>query len=510
MKRRKFIKSMAALGLSGSALSYIKNVNASGIIQDANFITPTRLPQIINVFLYGGASELAGNMTNIADINANSQNPYTANNSAGNDLLLLDDGNQPGQITQHGFWKNAGGDAMEDMLTGNGFAGESMLSVYRTIFRRKDNTRSHLQSIHSSLKGNLDIKNSGGVGTTIASVLYENKSQLDGSVALGGRQLSELVLPFVSFGGDAVDFSKDLSVNRVDLPLNMHAKSFDENFSNPYVRNNGVVGATDQAKIDAIVNKARAADNGRYEEIENAFKDSASLKSFTAFFAQAINDDSFMPFIGDINDPDRDPFTGRLIYPNGQFSQHIKSAVTLAMQNADTLYISVGGMGGWDDHDNAISKYESRMSDLMKTLRVAAKHLKYGTRLDFNGNPLPTDNIVINVHSDFGRNVNLNNSKGWDQGNNQNLYTIGGAALRPASALGKVIGTTERVGSTMQNRQFTQPINGSYEAEPMSIASTVYSYFGVQNPEILTADAVLNPAGDPKLDETLTGASALF
>jgi hypothetical protein len=44
----------------------------------------------------------------------------------------------------------------------------------------------------------------------------------------------------------------------------------------------------------------------------------------------------------------------------------------------------------------------------------------------------------------------------------------------------------------------------------MSVAATVYSYFGVQNPEVLTADAELNPAGVPAIDETKTGESPLF
>ncbi len=44
----------------------------------------------------------------------------------------------------------------------------------------------------------------------------------------------------------------------------------------------------------------------------------------------------------------------------------------------------------------------------------------------------------------------------------------------------------------------------------MSVASTVFSYFGVQNPELLTADDELNPAGVPAIDETQTGEPVLF
>lgn len=98
-------------------------------------------------------------------------------------------------------------------------------------------------------------------------------------------------------------------------------------------------------------------------------------------------------------------------------------------------------------------------------------------------------NIIIHVHGDFGRNVNLNGSMGWDHGNNQNLYAFGGAAIRPG-APGKIVGRIERFGTSGQNRQFTRPTTPSYQAEPLSIASTVYSCFGIQNPD-----------GDQAIDE---------
>lgn len=530
MKRRQFIQSAGAFAVSAVAPSlftqqhFIKQARAAANISQANFIAPTRLPQVINIFLYGGPSELAGNLTNIADINATSQNPYTADVNAGGAgeaiLRLDDDPMNPGQITRHGFWKDAGGTAMEDMLTGNGLggAGNEMLSVYRTINRRKENTRAHRPSILSSQKGNLDIEIAGGVGTTIASVLYANKAQLDGSTALGGRQLEDLILPFVSFEGESSAFATDASANAINLPLIMRGISLDTSFDNPYSRGRSVVGGADQSVIDAMVNKRMSEAQQRFREVADGFANRSSLESKISGFTTNINNDALLPDITDVNDPDRDVDTGKLAYPNGNFAARVKAAVTLAIQNPDSLYITVGGgLGGWDDHDNAIAKYEDRMTDLMNTLRVAAKHLKFGTRYDLSDpdNPLPlvgvpTDNIIINVHGDFGRNVNLNGSMGWDHGNNQNLYTIGGAGIRGQAALGKVVGKTERFGDAGQNRQFTRPIADSYEAEPMSIASTVYSYFGVQNPQVLTADAGLNPDGDIKIDESVAGEAALF
>ena len=78
--------------------------------------------------------------------------------------------------------------------------------------------------------------------------------------------------------------------------------------------------------------------------------------------------------------------------------------------------------------------------------------------------------------------------------------------------LGKIVGTTVRGGNSGQNNQFTLPepagVNpASYEAEPLSISSTVYGYFGAQNPEVLTRDDVDNPDGDVRLNEAEPGVT---
>ncbi|MDT8282184.1 MAG: hypothetical protein RQ982_05150 [Gammaproteobacteria bacterium] len=44
----------------------------------------------------------------------------------------------------------------------------------------------------------------------------------------------------------------------------------------------------------------------------------------------------------------------------------------------------------------------------------------------------------------------------------------------------------------------------------MSVASAVFSYFGVQNPELLTRDDEVNPAGVPVIDETQAAEPDLF
>ncbi len=161
------------------------------------------------------------------------------------------------------------------------------------------------------------------------------------------------------------------------------------------------------------------------------------------------------------------------------------------------------------------------MNDLFEVMKAAVLHIKYAD-VSKNGGAFKvldgtttrtTNNIVINMSGDFGRRVNLNGNQGWDHGNNQNLFTFGGAGVRAggAAALGKVVGRTVRVGPPGTNNQVTEPAPetatapASYEAEPMSVASTVFSYFGVTNPEVLTRDDELNPDGVPAIDETQAG-----
>jgi uncharacterized protein (DUF1501 family) len=190
----------------------------------------------------------------------------------------------------------------------------------------------------------------------------------------------------------------------------------------------------------------------------------------------------------------------------------LRAAVTLAVENPATLFATVGGaFGGWDDHNNGVDQYPRRMRDVFEALRVAMMHIKYShnSATQINGLNRPTDNIIINVFGDFGRRVNLNNSLGWNHGNNQNFYTLGGSrpGLRTAAgsdAMGKLVGETVRVGNAGEDRQFTEPTTDSYEFEPMSVAANIYKYFGVDyvttpisasNPDPLTSYEDPNNAG---------------
>ena len=540
MNKRSFLKTLAAAGgaafmpSSLNLLSMYKAANAAVDYSAANVVAPSVMPQVINIFLYGGPSELSGNLTNIVDIEANSENSYAA---AFNDRILSFDlagDGTDGFITRNGFWRgeartdagnlhldngfSAGGRAMQYMLDKN------YMSVYRTLMKRLDGTRSHRESILMSLKGSLDIEVSAGVGTRIAATLYENRAQYQGTTRLADNNtpindvVDDLLLPFVSFEGDTRAFSLD---PEYQIPLLFRGITLDQNFNNPYSRSNDNYAA----ELDAIASKMRTAEyDARYVGVSNSFELRKFLESKISNITTASN--SPLPII-DPADPDAADDAASIgvvpgeavVYPDTQYTERVQAAVTLALANPGSLYITVGGgLGGWDDHNNGIDNYRNRMNALFETMKAAMLHIKYADQskntaapfTTINGNTRTTDNIAINMFGDFGRRVNLNGNQGWDHGNNQNLFTFGGAGLRPAGALGKVVGRTVRVGEGGTNNQVTEPADGSYEAEPMSVASTVYSYFGVQNPEMLTADEELNPYGVPPIDETQPGEPDLF
>ena len=667
MKRREFIKAMGVLGLTTAApslfteMSFIGNAQASPEFSGdfepkIDNGVPVVTPQVINIFLYGGASELAGNLSNIVDINRESQSKYTELNDKFLDAYdpvnatpnELAQGNV-GQVTPNFFWAHAGGIIMEDMLL------DGDMTIYRTCNRKKNNTRAHRPSIFSTQKGTLDIDNAPGIGATLAGVFSKYSSAY---AAAFGKPLEELVMPMVSFEGESTIFAPDPNASD-PIPLSLKPVGLSSTFANPYQRTlatdldppreilNDLVDArmkvdpADQSsdlltdnygkrykkvsesflnhrKLALLVNKFRTIlDNpdslpllpegdpdGNNPDFStalyNAYQQAilgvgrnylthsttypedptfiqptsypvgtqgAGLDNIWVDITTIVNNVSitekqsrFIAFDGTtILDPDTDPRingtpgqANRLVYPtNNRFGDLLKAAVTLAIHNIDSKFIMVGspGLGGWDDHNSALMSYEARMQTLMSAVRAAVKHIKYSfdasfindAPLDGGRGGLSTDNIVINITTDFGRNANLNNSKGWDHGNNQNFYTFGGRpfirdtdyaledgtfppaqetpvttvdkfvenggfadtsvpAVRIPGALGKIVGTTSIFGTPGANRWFTQPSNTthsavynqpyhlipSYEFEPQAVAATVYSWFGVTNPEVLT------------------------
>jgi hypothetical protein len=48
------------------------------------------------------------------------------------------------------------------------------------------------------------------------------------------------------------------------------------------------------------------------------------------------------------------------------------------------------------------------------------------------------------------------------------------------------VGKTQRIDTAYANRQYTSPTADSYQCEPFAIAASLFKYFGIQNPEVLT------------------------
>ncbi len=450
MHRRQFLKTIGICGLSLALPPFIINQKVLAALPDTLiYEPPAKIPQVIHIFLYGGPSELAGNLTNIAEISANSENPYPSG--------VIND------RTQNNFWGNAGGTVMEQMLTSD------EMSIYRTVNRIKDGSRAHGYCVTQNLVGNLDLDNA-GIATTLAAIADK--------YALFGKPVEELLFPFVSFEGDAKVFNPgDLNIPMALRPINL-----DSNFDNPYARSrNGYLDANESTVNDQAIDELASqvsAQFPQFEKINSAFRERAELAEFIEknFGREKILEE--LPL-----DPDNN--NEQLVYPETNFGIRLRAAVSLAIKNPETIFISMGsgGLGGWDDHSNALTNYPGRIRGLMDALQVAARHLSL----------MAADNIVINVFGDFGRNVNLNDAGGWDHGNNQNLYTFGGSGIA-GRALGKLVGKTQRIGTPYVNRQFTSPTDDSYQCEPFAIASTLFKYFGVQNPEVLT--------GEPAIDES--------
>ena len=468
MNRRTFLKAVGAVG-AGAAISRAyasdptmtsnpRGFRASAlgtevravVADQFDYIRPASLPKVINVYLYGGPSELAGNLTNIGDINFKSQNKYPN---------TLQPGVSGSVYTRNGFWGNAGGNYMETLLA----AGD--LSVYRTIHRVRDDNKAHGRSITQNLAGNIDT-DSPGMAHTLALILTAKE-------AFGARDFDSLFLPFVSFEGTSRVFYE--GDNRVPIPSALKHITLDPRLADsPFQRAaNGLlpVDATDDATLDALAKGISESYGTRYAEMNRSLANRARLNQLidTRYNLTTVN--AALP--------------AGISYPDTLSGRALKAAVSLALLNPDTLFIAVNGIGsGWDDHNIALTNYPPRMDDLMASLNTAVAHLKASNRND----------VVINVFGDFGRNLNLNETLGWDHGNNQNFYTLGGSAI-PGRRLGKLVGKTISAGANNENRLFTTPTSDSYQCEPFAIVASMYKYFGLRNPEILTG-------GIAAIDET--------
>ncbi len=554
MNRRMFLKALASV--TGASIipqtfslsSMYRQADAAISYASVPVTAPAVMPQIINIFLYGGPSELAGNLSNIADIEANSQSKYLPffpgiltqqGEASGNSGANLD-----GSVTPSGFWgSNLSGDGTDNGLGAGGddmqfLLNQGHMSVYRTMMKRKNTSQSHRESILMSQKGSLDIDIAPGFGFKLAALISENRSLYEGFTTLADGStiddVDQLIMPFVSIlDGDTRIFDKDTNVT---VPLLFNGVSLSSSLDNPFTRSieNAGDSEAEDAMFEALVQKTLNQDPRDYAEVLEAFKLRQDLADAMSVFAGADLNDLPAMVAGNSNfapdgavDVAANGGDAALAYPNTSVGRSLRAAVTLAIANPDTLFATVGGaFGGWDDHNNGVDRYPQRMRDVFESLRVAMMHIKYSHN---TATPLntarPTDNIIINVFGDFGRRVNLNGSLGWNHGNNQNFYTLGGSrpGLRTATGgsdpttgpLGKVVGTTVRTGNPGTDGQYTVPAEGSYEFEPMSVAANIYKYFGADyataisdaNPDPLTSfEDPSNPGqfldpGSPPIEE---------
>ncbi len=440
MKRRSFIKLSAALAgiLVISDRIYAKDIDISKVNFNQTVFTQNSA-QTIMIFLYGGASELSGNLTNIDEIKAASQSNY-------------DDYFRGVTKTANGFWQEAGGTFMESLVA----SGD--LNVFRTIFSRKrdeENNKSHGICVAQNQRGAFREEGE-GIFSTLARVLSE-KGAIDANT----------VLPFITMEGESAFFSKG------DTPLAGYVNpvGVNENLDNPYARdriNNWY--AYTKAEVDANSTNYRDTPpllDAKLDALAQNMNSSGSMKG--AFDKRG----GLETFIEDIKTK---TVPEGITYPtNNAFAKKLEAAIKILSANPDTKIISLGsgGLGGWDDHNEA-RDYVTRMESLFAALSTAMEHIKAEGR---------EGNINICVFGDFGRNVNLNSALGWDHGNNQNFFLLGGKNYFNHAG---VVGETKLDNSGSLNRLYLVPKSGSAEFEPLSVAATIYKIYGIENPEVLT------------------------
>jgi len=432
MNRRDFLKLSLYAGCSAMIPSLPEQARAAAL--DNALFDPTRYyrntPQTIMVFLYGGASELAGNFTNYSLFKRYSQSNYADYFNPSNL-----------RMTPHGFWQAAGGDIMEELYSGGN------LSVFRTCFsqvRWNTNNRSHGPCVAQNQRGSFN-EDGAGVFSNLARILWDNNI-----VGASTR------MPFLTMEGESGFYA------RGNLPMiaPLEPISINENLDNPFSRGW-------ERDYGPQMNSLAQAWN--------------RLKKYSPKITNAFTKRHEMEVFIDRVDAIPDPSLGTnargesLNYDDNGFASKLKTAIKIMNYNPSTQVITLGtdGLGGWDDHNDA-RNYLDRMTRLFRGLRSGVAHLRQLGKLG---------TINIMVMGDFGRGVNLNSAKGWDHGNLQNLYVVGG---KDYFHVPRLVGQTVLDRSGSANRLYLRPKSGTYWFEPISVASTIYSIYGVTNPGVLT------------------------
>lgn len=443
MQRRDFMK--LSMALSTAVLlpdfAYSKDLNLSEI-NFSTAINNDNQAQTIIIYMYGGASQLGGNLTNIDEIKEASQSNY--------DNYFR--GITP---TSNNCWQEAGGSHMETLLA-NGD-----MTLFRCCYsqvREETNNKAHGSCTTQNQKGSFDDNNA-GILANLAQILEDN-----------GIVNENTLMPFVTLEGE----SKFYAEGRVPLQGFLKPVAMSEALDNPYSRysrdwryytpeereisgyNNSETGfdAALHAKLDTL-----AQNNNEAGKIKDALERRSSLDTFIDDISTSVT-----------------PDLGEDAYPaNNRFADKLETAIKILSKNQDTKVVTVGtgGLGGWDDHNEA-RDYVDRTESLFRTLKSAMAHIKAEGK---------ENNINIMVFGEFGRNVNLNSALGWDHGNLQNFYVLGGKGYFNHKG---VVGETVLENTGQINRLYLKPKNGSYQFEPLSIAATLYKIYGIENPETLT------------------------
>lgn len=417
MLRRDFLKTSSVF--AATALLSPNLVFGNGNIDKVNFNLEqfnTHNSQSIVIFLYGGASELAGNMTNFDQIQQNSQNSYPNI-----------------EVTPNGFWSDAGGELMEQMIQ------DKTMSIVRTIHRKADDSRSHLHQQLQNLKANSDDSSS-GIFKNILHTLHEN-SLINSST----------VIPSASIGESAIFANGNLINNSLLRPITIDGK-----LNNPY-------DLKYHSKMDdeqnTLIQELLANKN------TPSLNDNSIITRLKENFFKRQNLSDHIETIKETSLPNE--------FPDTNIGESLSSMIKLMHTNSSSKLGFITYPNNWDDHSNSIDQYRNRHNQLIESLYSATQTLK----------ALNNKTINIWVMTEFGRNVNLNDSKGWDHGNLFNLMVF---SNNQSLKMGQIIGETT-IDIESSSRIYTVPTENSISYEPYSIGSSLYRLFGITNPEILSS-----------------------
>jgi len=445
MNRRAILKLSV---VASSALLFPNSLKASNVdftnIEFSHDTYSTNKAQTIIIFLYGAPSQLSGNLTNIEAIKEASQSDY--------DRYFRDI-----TLTQNSCWQEAGGSYMEELLA------DGDMSIFRTCYskvREEEGNKAHGVCVSQNQKGSF-MDGRGGIVSSLAEILEVN-----------GVVDENTVMPFVTLEGDS-DFYLD-----GEKPLSRYLKpvGINEKLDNPYSRSK-----RDrwyyytQEERDSAPQTYSKKEGGFDPQFEMAMDDLAQSKNKNEAIRTAFEKrEGLSQFIETIKEKETPDLGEDAYLENNVFAKKLETSIKIVANNPDTklITLSSGSLGGWDDHNDA-QEYVSRMEALFKTLKSAMAHLKV----------LGKDkNVNIMLFGEFGRNVNLNSAFGWDHGNLQNFFVLGGQDYFQHQG---VVGETflDDVGAV--NRLYLKPKEGTYQFEPLSIASTIYKIYGIENPEIL-------------------------